>query len=57
MSKGSTTELNQLFQNKDFEDYLSLIMGFCNFLNNITTPLVDANSEILQLIESEIENN
>ena len=55
-AKEDTNELNQLFQNKDFEDYLSLIMGHCNFLNNATTPLVDSNSEILQLIESEIEN-
>lgn len=53
----NSNELNQLFQNKDFEDYLSGIMGFCNFLNNITGTLVDSNTEILQLIESEIENH
>lgn len=52
----TSNELNQLFQNKDFEDYLSLIMGFCNFLNNITGTLVESNTEILNLIESEIEN-
>lgn len=57
MVKENTNELNHLFQNKDFEDYLSLIMGFCNFLNNITGTLVDSNTEILQLIESEIENH
>ena len=56
IDKESNNELNQLFQNKDFEDYLSLIMGFCNFLNNITGTLVKANTEILELIESEIEN-
>jgi hypothetical protein len=31
-------------------------MGFCNYLNNITNPLVDSNIEIVQLIESEIQN-
>ena len=56
IDKESNNELNQLFQNKDFEDYLSLIMGFCNFLNNISGTLVDSNTEILELIESEIEN-
>lgn len=55
-TKEDINELNQLFQNKDFEDYLSLIMGHCNFLNNATTPLVDSNTEILKLIESEIQN-
>jgi hypothetical protein len=55
IDKESNNELNQLFQNKDFEDYLSLIMGFCNFLNNISVTLVDSNTEILQLIESEIK--
>jgi len=49
-------ELDQLLSNKDFEDYLSLIMGFCNFLNNATNSLMDNNRDILQLIESEIEN-
>ena len=56
MDKNNEDELNQLLENKDFEDYLSLIMGFCNFLNNITSPLIDSNTEILQLIESEIQN-
>jgi len=56
MNKINTEELNQLFQNKEFENYLSIIMGFCNYHNNITNPLVDSNVEILQLIESEIKN-
>jgi len=55
-NKENDNELKQLFQNKDFEDYLSLIMGWCNFLNNGTSSLYAANTEILQLIESEIEN-
>lgn len=55
-AKDNNNELKQLFLNKDFEDYLSLIMGFCNFLNNITGPLVESNTEILELIESEIKN-
>lgn len=54
--KEDTKEINQLFQNKDFEDYLSLIMGHCNFLNNASNTLIESNTEILQLIESEIEN-
>jgi hypothetical protein len=56
MAKENNNELNQLFQNKDFEDYLSIIMGFCNFLNNGTSTLVASNTEILELIESEIHN-
>ena len=56
IDKKNTNELNQLFQNKDFEDYLSIIMGFCNFLNNITGTLVKSNTEILELIESEIKS-
>ena len=56
MKKINEEELNQLFQNKEFENYLSLILGHCNYLNNITNPLVDFNIEILKLIESEIKN-
>ncbi|WP_228851787.1 DUF6090 family protein [Aegicerativicinus sediminis] len=55
-NKKDNNELTQLFQNEDFEDYLSLIMGFCNFSNNSTTALADANTEILKLIESEIKS-
>ncbi len=56
MNKINKEEINQLFQNREFENYLSFIMGFCNYLNNITGTLLDSNIEILQLIESEIEN-
>jgi len=49
-------EINQLFNNEDFEDYLSLIMGFCNFLNNTTNTLMEDNRNIIQLINSELIN-
>ena len=48
-------DIDQLFNNQDFEDYLSLIQGFSNFLNNITTVLEEDNLKLIHLIEIEIE--
>jgi hypothetical protein len=48
-------DIDQLFSNQDFEDYLSLILGFSNFLNNITTVLEEDNLKLIHLIEIEIE--
>lgn len=54
--KNNNDEINELFDNKDFEDYLSLIMGFCNFLNNTTNVLIENNKEIIKLIDVKIKH-
>ena len=40
----------QLKGNQDFEDYLALIMGWCNYLNKGTEHVIDVNRKLLELI-------
>lgn len=47
----SDKAVKQLKENQDFEDYLSLIMGWSNYLNKGTDHVVDVNYQTLELLE------
>jgi len=47
----SNEATKKLKENQDFEDYLSLIMGWNNYLNKGTDHVVDVDKNLLELIE------